>query len=344
MIKISGTYGIKLMNMNKSVFFYSVILVFFGCKEAPTNKIIPLKDGAAVEETEGLKTHPGKRILERECYICHDPKASQESMIAPPMVAVKMYYLKQKGTKGQFTEDLIQWVNDPEQESKMPDALFEFGSMPYIPYPDKVIEQIADYMYENDIDRPKWYDDALKKGDGKGILMNRDMISKEIQDKNANIGMAYAMEAKTVLGKSLVKAIGEKGTMGALAFCTTKASALTDSVSVMKNAIIRRITDKPRNPANRADTEELGYITYFKKLVAAGKEPKPIVKRAQGEVDFYYPIITNSVCLQCHGKPNEQVLPETMTMLKSLYPKDEAIGYGENEVRGLWSINFEMKN
>jgi hypothetical protein len=28
-------------------------------------------------------------------------------------------------------------------------------------------------------------------------------------------------------------------------------------------------------------------------------------------------------------------------MLQELYPDDKAIGYGENEVRGIWSIAFE---
>ncbi len=226
----------------------------------------------------------------------------------------------------------------------MPDALFEFGSMPYIPYPNDAIAQIAEYIYDYDIQRPNWYDKALKEGDGKGILMNRNMITKEIQNKNAEIGMAHAMAAKTALGKNLVKAISEEGTLGAIEFCNTKALALTDSISVMNNTVIKRISDKPRNPKNTANEEELGYIKYFKKLVASGKEPKPIVIRENGEVDFYFPITTNTMCLQCHGKPNAQILSETLSTIKSLYPKDKAIGYGENEVRGIWSINFDTEN
>ena len=97
-------------------------------------------------------SHPGKRIMEAECYICHNPKASPESMIAPPMILIKNHYIGDNMSKEEFTEDLIKWVNDPETESKIPNALLEFGNMPYIPYPDDAIAQIAEYIYDYDIE------------------------------------------------------------------------------------------------------------------------------------------------------------------------------------------------
>lgn len=317
------------------------MLAVISCKHVKKSEEKSLVSISKNEIADTQKSHPGKKIMETECYICHNPRTSQESMIAPPMIAVKMYYIDDDTTKEQFIEDLIKWVNDPEQESKMPDALFEFGSMPYIPYPDNTIAKIAEYIYDYDIERPKWYDDALKEGDGKGIVLKRDIISKEIQKKNANIGMANATAAKTVLGQNLIKAISKKGTIGAIEFCNKKALALTDSISVMNNAAIKRVSDNPRNLQNKANEEELGYIGYYKKLVAAGKEPQPIVKRENGLVYFYYPITTNTMCLQCHGKPNEQIKPATMTVLKSLYPADKAFGYDVNEVRGIWVVNFD---
>ena len=330
--------------MQKYSIFLSLLFVLAACKNNSYTKLDSKQSSAVGEGSQTGKSHPGKLILEQECYICHNPKVSQESMIAPPMIAVKMYYIGENTTQEQFTEDLIKWVNDPEQESKMPEYLIEFGSMPYIPYPDDAIAQIAEYIYDYDIERPKWYDDAIKEGGAKGIVINRNIISKEIQNKNANIGMAHATVAKTALEKNLVRVISEKGTIGAIEFCNIKALALTDSISLMNNAVIKRVSDKPRNPKNTANEEELGYIAYFKKLIASGKEPKPIVKRENGEVDFYYPITTNTMCLQCHGKPTEQVTPETLTILKNLYPADQAVGYDANEVRGMWSLKFNSED
>ena len=31
-----------------------------------------------------------------------------------------------------------------------------------------------------------------------------------------------------------------------------------------------------------------------------------------GQVRFYFPITTNTMCLQCHGKPEEQIQPAAM--------------------------------
>ena len=52
---------------------------------------------------------------------------------------------------------------------------------------------------------------------------------------------------------------------------------------------------------------------------------------------FYAPITTNSMCLQCHGSEKD-IKPATLAKIKSLYPNDKAIGYQENEMRGLMVI------
>lgn len=325
---------------------FLILLVLFvlvmGCKE--NSKTVPTEKSTD-ELAKRLENHPGKKILESECYICHNPKASEESMIAPPMIAIKKHYIDENTSKEEFTEALIQWIIDPETESKMPDARKRFGAMPYIPYSDDAIAQVAEYLYDYEVEKPVWFDEHFQehgKG-GRKRMGKEDMRSGATKkDKDyTEIGMAYALAAKTALGKNLMKAIREKGPVGAVEFCNVKALPLTDSISVMKNAIMKRVSDKPRNPDNTANNEEQGYITYFKKIIAAGKEPKPIVKTKDGGVNFYFPITTNTMCLQCHGKPNDQITSETITTLKNLYPLDKAIGYSENEVRGIWAINFD---
>jgi hypothetical protein len=49
------------------------------------------------------------------------------------------------------------------------------------------------------------------------------------------------------------------------------------------------------------------------------------------------------MCLQCHGIPNNQILPTTLSKIKELYPTDKATGYGENELRGIWVIEMDKK-
>lgn len=47
----------------------------------------------------------------------------------------------------------------------------------------------------------------------------------------------------------------------------------------------------------------------------------------------------DAVCLQCHGTPEKDIIPQVYGTFKNKYP--EAIGYSVNEVRGIWSINFD---
>ena len=305
-----------------------IVLVFFSCKEAKKSETLPVDDTNSRSDV-GLSetTHPGKMLMEAECYICHDPKAPEHNRIAPPLAMVKKRYIDSTITKEAFTEALIRWINDPEQETKMPDAHRKFGSMPYMPYPEGEIKQIADYMYNNKIEQPRWMDDDFQGKSGK--------------IEYAKIGLDYAMAAQSQLSKNLLHAIQEKGTVGAIEYCNVEAIKLTDSVSLMKNAIIKRVSDKPRNPTNEANQEELVYINYFKNEVALGANPEPIIKMTDGEVQFYAPIKTNTLCLQCHGAPGEQIQPETLDALRALYPEDKAVGYDENQVRGIWVIRFD---
>jgi len=172
------------------------------------------------------------------------------------------------------------------------------------------------------------------------------MQKQQVQTNFENLpyaerGLNYALSTKAVLGKNLMGTIQKKGTLEALAFCNEKAYPLTDSMAVVHNAIIKRVSDKPRNQKNHANAEELGYIKTYKQVLANNEEPSPIVKELDNKVHVYYPITTNTMCLQCHGKPNEAIEKSTLDKLASLYPYDKAIGYNVNEVRGIWSITFD---
>lgn len=329
--------------MKKYSIFLVFVLLLAGCKYAEKTKMESRDEVPATNETIALKQHPGKVFMEQECYICHNPKASRAEMIAPPMETIKRHYIDSSVTKEEFTEALIRWVNDPETESKMLGAHAKFGPMPYMPNPDDAVAQIADYIYDNEIERPEWFDTHFQKAHKKGAGLGecQCFAIQEPEKEYAAIGLAYAMEAKAQLGRNLIQAIQKKGTVEAIKFCNTEATKLTDSVSIMKNAIIKRVSDKPRNPNNEANAEQLKHIASFKKSIVSGKKIEPVVYSENGEVSFYYPITTNALCLQCHGKRDKQILPETLATLKNLYPKDKAVGYDVNEVRGIWSVTFD---
>ena len=154
------------------------------------------------------------------------------------------------------------------------------------------------------------------------------------------IGKEMALQTKSSLAKYLVTAIGEKGSEGAVEFCNIKAISITDSMSLVLDAKIKRVSDKPRNPENQANEAELAYIKKWKEAKENGQEQAPMITEVDKKMIGYYPIVTNQMCMQCHGKPKENINITTLTKIKKLYPNDKAIGYAENEIRGIFVVEM----
>lgn len=154
-----------------------------------------------------------------------------------------------------------------------------------------------------------------------------------------NRGLEYALSTQAILGKNLMQAIEKGGTVEALAFCNEQAYPLTDSMAVVHNVRLKRVSDQPRNIENIANTEELNYIENYKKSIANQVSPEPLVINSGTDIKVYYPLVTNAVCLQCHGKASN-IEARTRKKLTILYPKDKALDYDVNELRGIWRVTF----
>ena len=148
-------------------------------------------------------------------------------------------------------------------------------------------------------------------------------------------GMEYAMAVQRVLGKTLQEKIQD-----AIVFCKDEALPITDSLARERGVRISRITDKPRNPVNLAGAEEMKFISNFRAELSGGQTPEPLVVRQGEHTNFYYPILTNNMCLKCHGTPGDDIRPNVLSTLEELYAEDLATGYSVNELRGLWKVSF----
>lgn len=286
-----------------------------------------------------LDISKGFQLLESNCFACHSPKTSLEDRIAPPMAAIKEYYITEGVTQEQFSQSLITFIENPEEKNaKIPEAIERFGLMPKMNFTPQQITQIANYIYNSKLEEPNWYANHFhnEKFIHLENLKNEDLSYEEL-------GLKYAMNTKAVLGKNLIVAIKNKGTEEAVAFCNTRAFNIVDSAGVALNTNIKRVSDFPRNAANKASSEELNYIKKSKNLIENGKKVMPVVQEINNKMVGYYPIVTNQMCLQCHGMPNTQILPTTLSKIKELYPTDKATGYGENELRGIWVIEMDKK-
>jgi pimeloyl-ACP methyl ester carboxylesterase len=204
------------------------------------------------------------------------------------------------------------------------------------------------YKFQRDLDQ-----DTLVVMKGIGHLPMEESPGKVVPVVNAFInnmpatpleqGRNIVMQTKLTLGKNLMNAINTNGTVGALEFCSERAFLLTDSMSKVLDAKIRRVSDKNRSSLNAAEGDELVYIREAKVSLAKGEPVKPGMQEQSGKHIGYYPIITEAMCLQCHGKPGVDVSANTMAKLRQLYPNDKATGYGLNELRGIWVVEMNKK-
>lgn len=164
--------------------------------------------------------------------------------------------------------------------------------------------------------------------------------NKVVQQETSNIEVSklssdslnsYATATKKLLMKNVAEQMQKGGPESALEFCNIEAMPLTKSMSDKHGLVIYRVSDKNRNPNNIANAEEFKLIEQYKKQLLAGELLKPV----RTETHYYEPLITNGMCLQCHGEPVKNIQPKVAAKIAELYPKDLATGYKENEVRGL---------
>ena len=184
--------------------------------------------------------------------------------------------------------------------------------------------------------KPAWYEAHHREKHG-AMMKNTQAGAENYMKK----GMSLALATQTTLGKNLLAAVQRHGTEGAVEFCNEKAIHLTDSMSTRLNASIKRVSDKNRNPANTANSDELAYIRQAKSEIKKNGEASPKMAEVNGKMLGYYPIMTNAMCLQCHGNPQTDINSPTFAALEQRYPQDKAIGYGANELRGIWVIEME---
>ena len=138
------------------------VFLFVNCNK-------PSKPSNEIQKTtvSKIQVHPGKKLMEVHCYSCHHPTASEEDRLAPPMIAVKMRYMNSSATKKEFINDMQAWIKNPvDSNVKMYGAVKRFGIMGNLPYPERVIEQIADYMFDNDIAQPEWFEEHYNQSKG----------------------------------------------------------------------------------------------------------------------------------------------------------------------------------
>ncbi|MCS6833698.1 MAG: DUF3365 domain-containing protein, partial [Flammeovirgaceae bacterium] len=205
--------------------------------------------------TDSTSLASGFLLLETNCFSCH----GAESKVAPSMTLIKETYLRESGDERAFRTAIANFLKNPSEAYKIPEAVRQFGMMPKMNLTEKQIQDIVHYLSTAKIEKSDWFEREYPVEKKKYTSLALSPIEQ---------GQQWAMQARGVLGKKLLEAIQSKGIEEAISFCSTKALFLTDSVAQALQVNLKRVSDKYRNPANAANETELALIEAMKKKLA----------------------------------------------------------------------------
>lgn len=147
---------------------------------------------------------------------------------------------------------------------------------------------------------------------------------------------------KVNLKAELMSAVKEGGVASAISACEIKAPQVAGSFSEEQWSI-KRVTEKPRNIANKANVHEQEILGLFadtlRKLEFFDEWADP---EHETGYTYYQPINMGPFCLKCHGQI--EAIDEKVTLaLQDKYPEDKAINYMAGDLRGMFVVHIESR-
>ena len=139
-------------------------------------------------------------------------------------------------------------------------------------------------------------------------------------------------ELKLTLKKELERAMAAGGPDNAIAVCRERAPALAREIGQKHDVLVGRSSHKLRSSSNALRPWVKPVLDEWLKAPAAERKPR-VVSVSKAVVGYVEPIATQALCLSCHG---EQVPESTRAKIRAAYPGDQAIGFKEGDLRGLF--------
>ena len=124
--------------------------------------------------------------------------------------------------------------------------------------------------------------------------------------------------------------------LSAMGFCSAKAEDITKEVNMKlpKHASVRRTALKIRNENNTPDLLDIEVMQAYEKSISSNTfQPNDIkVIVDDNTTRVYKPLVTQKVCLKCHGST---ISKEIQSLITANYPNDRAVGFKEGSLRGV---------
>ena len=171
---------------------------------------------------------------------------------------------------------------------------------------------------------------------------NVNPLSATVQKQYSDKGDSIVKLTFDTLRSALQQSLTEKGVEGAIEYCSINAYAIT-ALHAKEELMIRRTAEKYRNPVNAPDSLEKLVFARYASLFEKKQPLENTVLESSGNIHYFKPIILQTMCKNCHGKSGSDIQPGVIEAIKKRYPADQATGFSEGDLRGMWHIRFPRK-
>lgn len=161
------------------------------------------------------------------------------------------------------------------------------------------------------------------------ILAAPAFAGSDIAAKGAELLLPFKQDLKAALLEGL-----EAGPAAAIDACRVEAPEIAAEYST-GGVKLGRASHRLRNPGNAGPD----WVTpTLERWLANADDRQPVVVELDGErVGYVEPIVTQPLCLACHG---ETLAPDVADAIAELYPEDQATGFGAGDLRGVFWVEF----
>lgn len=159
--------------------------------------------------------------------------------------------------------------------------------------------------------------------------------AEALQDEETQaVGAPYLAPFKQQLMGALKAGLAE-GPAAAINACRLEAPAIAAGLTT-EAVQLGRTSHRLRNPANTGPEWAQQVLTSYLEQPADWKPQT--VALPDGRRGYVEPIVTQPLCLACHGK----TLDETVeAMLAAHYPEDQATGFAAGDLRGVFWVSYD---
>jgi hypothetical protein len=175
---------------------------------------------------------------------------------------------------------------------------------------------------------------SLLAGLAAGVLASCAGPPAPVSQAERERARAVLAPFKAELLGALTAALAEGGPEAAIDVCRVRAPAIAAAAST-EGVALGRTGVRLRNRANAPQEWVKPLLAEYR--TAPADTTSRAVRLGDGSVGYVEPIHVKPLCLTCHG---DDVAPALLARIREAYPDDEAVGFRENDLRGLFWVEL----